>query len=142
MSNRSYTLSEAAMRQRKAASEAAKRKRIPRHLKGIATPSAPQGLATAATLTVTAEDPATNTIWLSSDLVDIFAPLPKDAPNSAHQSRAALIRQHRIKTGEISGSSVGGRRKVARFCPQCGSEQPGAREAQNHCRVARKGESA
>lgn len=93
------------MRQRKAASEAAKRKR---HIERQPKP------------------------------VDIFAPLPKDAPNSAHQSRAALIRQHRLKSGELPASSAGGRHKVPRFCLRCGEEQPSAREAQNHCRVARK----
>lgn len=68
----------------------------------------------------------------------IFATLPKDAPNSEHQSRAALIRMHKIRNGELSGSSRGGRRKVSRPCAQCGQPCESAREARDHCRVARK----
>ena len=70
-------------------------------------------------------------------VADLFAPLPKDAPNSEHQSRAARIRVHMLKTGQIAGSSRGGRRHVPRPCPRCNAECSTAREARDHCRIAR-----
>jgi hypothetical protein len=108
---RTYTLSEAAKQQRRLASRSAQAKRGIKPLRA-------------------------NKIVIS-DFADLFAPLPKDAPNSEHQSRAARIRVHMLKTGAISGSSRGGRRHVPRPCPRCNVECSTAREARDHCRLAR-----
>lgn len=117
---RPYTLSEAALAQRRRVSPFAKKKRA----------TEPHGL-------ILNVDPSQLPPAHEIHASDIFAPLPKDAPHSEHQRRAALIRGHQIRNGTLSGS-VGGRRKVSRACAQCGEPCDSAREARDHCRVARK----
>ena len=121
---RKYTLSEAALAQRRRVSPFAARKR---------DAEAPR--ANADTLAVQVQ---TMRALAAEEFDRMFAPLPKDAPNSEHQRRAALIRMHKLRNGELSGSSRGGRHKVSRSCAQCGSSCDSAREARDHCRVTRK----
>lgn len=122
-SKRKYTLSEAALAQRRRVSPFAAKKRATEPCGTNADTMAAQVAAMRA-LAV-------------EEFHRILAPLPPDAPNSAHQSRAALIRMHKIRNGELSGSARGGRRKVSRPCAQCGHECGSAREARDHCRNAR-----
>lgn len=131
---RKYTLSDAALAQRLAASHA-------RHGKRATDPPAlAVGLYDLAWKDGqhigTVDIYATKPHGLTGS-PDIYAPLPKDAPNSEHQRRAALIRMHKIRTGELAGSSRGGRRKISRACTQCNAPCDSAREARDHCRQAR-----
>ena len=121
---RKYTLSEAALAQRRRVSPFAKQKRAT---------EAPASMGLALHVDPSALPPA-HEIHAS----DVYAPLAKDAPNSEHHRRAALIRVHKIRAGELSGSTRGGRRKVSRNCAQCGTACDSAREARDHCRVSRK----
>lgn len=109
--SRTYTLSPAALAQRRA--NAAK-------LRAVSVMAG-----------VDAESP-------TSEIVRMFPQLPKGAPNSEHQRRTALIRVHLIKTGVISGRAVGGRRKIQTSCQRCGTPCESARDAWLHCSVPRK----
>lgn len=125
---RTYTLSDAARTQRRLASQAAKNKRAIAAYVAICRTQETESLRRA--------EPYVDCLAMGIDPA-MFPPLPKDAPNSEHQSRAARIRVHMLKTGAISGSARGGRRHVARPCPRCNVECSTAREARDHCRIAR-----
>lgn len=144
MTKRKYTLSDAALAQRRRVSPFAQKKRATGDAIARELPSA----LTAAIKDICRQESDALKLDIADhhrkmDKLDdyirgIFAPLPKDAPNSEHQRRAALIRMHKIRNGELSGSSRGGRRKVSRSCTQCGESCDSAREARDHCRQTRK----
>lgn len=124
---RKYTLSDAARAQRVAANRA-------RH--GNRT-TGPEVLSRNITDLIAAIQEYQSSTEEFGAIPDIFAKLPKDAPHSEHQRRAALIRVRQIRNGTLKGSP-GGRDRVPRPCPRCNVECDSAREARDHCRVARK----
>lgn len=118
---RPYTLSEAALRQRKEASAAKLRKRA----------LSPENLARF-TMAIPPH------VWNESgDIHTMFPALPKDAPMSAHQSRASQIRNHKLRTGQITGTARGGRKSIPTKCSRCGNMCNSSREAWNHCLTPR-----
>lgn len=141
---RKYTLSDAALAQRRRVSPFAQKKRATGDAVARELPSA----LTAAIKDICRQESDALKIEIAehdrkmAELDDymrgVYVALPKDAPNSDHQRRAALIRMHKIRTGELAGSSRGGRPRISRACAQCKAPCDSAREARDHCRQARK----
>lgn len=138
---RKYNLSEAAIQQRRTASAAARQKRVAAYTDLCREQERVE---------LRRHEPYMDSICFQTtsgsivpvspprEFTDIYAPLPKDAPNSEHQSRAALIRMHKLRNGQISGSARGGRPRIARNCPRCGVSCDTARGALTHCPSRKK----
>lgn len=109
-----YSLSDAALQQRRNASAAKLRKR--------ATP-APESII----------DP-NDADAVQAEILRLFPPIPKDSTMSAHQARNARIRGYLITLGLVQNR--GGRRVTARVC-RCGTPCASTREARDHCRRPR-----
>ncbi len=109
---RKYTLSEAALAQRRRVSPFSKKKR-----------ATEPHIATASDATLQAE------------ILRRFPPLPPGSLTSEHQSRNARIRNYRMSLGLVPNR--GGRPRMKTPCARCGHDCETAREAWKHCRESR-----
>lgn len=138
---RSYTLSDKALQQRRAASPFARKKRAKEIDRSIpaAVLSAIRDICAAENVALKIE--IANHNKHKAELADYmhgFPPLPPTATFADHQRRAALIRGSKIRKGEITGAARGGRPTTQRECARCQAVCDTARGARDHCRVARK----